>query len=190
MTFAQALEFVLSWEGGYVNHPSDPGGETNLGITAQVARAYGYRGPMNRLTHDWARRIYRQGYWLRIGAEALPAHPLRLVLFDAAVNSGPGQALKWLQKELNLTADGILGPLTLEAVRQAAAAGPARLDALARNLITRREAFLKNLSTWRTFGRGWQRRLNALRQAIAQAALDPPAPTAAVSGALPPGSPS
>lgn len=174
MTFEQALEFVLSWEGGYVKHPSDPGGETNLGITAATARAHGYRGPMNRLSHDWARRIYRQGYWLRLGAEALPAHPVRLVLFDAAVHSGPGQSLKWLQKEIDLTADGILGPLTLEAVHRLALAGPARLDTLARNLITRREAFLKGLTTWRTFGRGWQRRLDALRQEIATAAAAPP----------------
>ena len=109
------------------------------------------------------RRIYRQGYWDRCRCEDLPYHPLRLVVFDAAVNSGPGQSLKWLQMELGVTADGVIGPKTLSALT---ALGKRALDNLAMALIERRLAFLRGLSKWRTFGRGWSNRISALREIV------------------------
>ena len=93
----------------------------------------------------------------------MPYHPLRLVVFDAAVNSGPGQSLKWLQAELGITVDGVIGPLTLAAVT--ALDAPA-LERLALALIERRLAFLRGLSKWRTFGRGWSNRIAALREVV------------------------
>lgn len=161
MDFELALAFVLDQEGGYSNRRDDP--ETNFGITRQTARAYGYYGSMRNIRMELVRRIYRQGYWDRCRCEDLPYHPLRLVVFDAAVNSGPGQSLKWLQMELGVTADGVIGPKTLSALT---ALGKRALDNLAMALIERRLAFLRGLSKWRTFGRGWSNRIAALREIV------------------------
>ena len=160
MDFDTALKWVLDQEGGYANHAKDPGGETNHGITRYVAWAHGYRGAMRDIPHDLVRRIYHDSYWTRCQCEAMPEHPIRLVVFDAAVHSGVGQSIKWLQKELRIEPDGMIGPITLAALRAA------RLDALAQNLITRRLEFLRSLKTWKTFGKGWSRRLNALREVL------------------------
>lgn len=161
MDFELALAFVLDQEGGYSNRRDDP--ETNFGITRQTARAYGYYGSMRNIRMELVRRIYRQGYWDRCCCEDLPAHPLRLVVFDAAVNSGPGQSLKWLQAELGVKVDGVIGPVTLARV---ATLDARELDALALALIERRLAFLRGLSKWRTFGRGWSNRIAALREIV------------------------
>ena len=161
MDFELALAFVLDQEGGYSHRSDDP--ETNFGITRQTARAYGYRGSMRNIRMELVRRIYRQGYWDRCRCEDLPYHPLRLAVFDAAVNSGPGQSIKWLQAELGVAADGVIGPVTLAAL---AAVDERGLDALALALIDRRLAFLHGLSKWRTFGRGWSNRIAALREIV------------------------
>jgi lysozyme family protein len=160
MDFNLALAFVLDQEGGYVHHPADPGGETNYGITKAVAVAHGYRGPLRSIPMDWVRRIYQQGYWDRCRCEAMPEHPIRLVVFDAAIHSGVGQSIKWLQRELGVAVDGLIGPVTLAALQRA------NLDALAHKLINRRLEFLRGLRTWKTFGKGWSRRIAALREAL------------------------
>ena len=161
MDFETAVRFVLAHEGGYRHHRQDPGGETRFGISKRVARAHGYRLPMRVLSQAEAVRIYRQGYWRACRCDDLPDHPLRLILFDAAVHSGVGQAVKWLQAALGVKVDGQLGPVTLGAV------AAAHLDALAASLIDRRESFLRALRTWPTFGRGWTRRLADLRAILA-----------------------
>lgn len=161
MDFELALAFVLDQEGGYSHRSDDP--ETNFGITRQTARAYGYRGSMRNIRLELVRRIYRQGYWDRCRCEDLPYHPLRLVVFDAAVNSGPGQSLKWLQAELGVAVDGVIGPVTLAALADVDERG---LDGLALALIERRLAFLRGLNKWRTFGRGWSNRIAALREIV------------------------
>lgn len=161
MDFELALAFVLDQEGGYSNRRDDP--ETNFGITRQTARDYGYYGSMRNIRMELVRRIYRQGYWDRCRCEDLPYHPLRLVVFDAAVNSGPGQSLKWLQAELGVTIDGVIGPKTLSALTTL---DKRALDNLAMALIERRLAFLRGLSKWRTFGRGWSNRIAALREIV------------------------
>jgi len=160
MDFNLALAFVLDQEGGYVHHPADPGGETAYGITKLVAADHGYRGPLRSIPMDWVRRIYQQGYWDRCRCEAMPEHPIRLVVFDAAIHSGVGQSIKWLQRELGVAVDGLIGPVTLAALQRA------NLDALAHKLINRRLEFLRGLRTWKTFGKGWSRRIAALREAL------------------------
>ncbi len=160
MDFNLALAFVLDQEGGHVRHPVDPGGETNYGITKAVAVAHGYRGPLRSIPMEWVRRIYQQGYWDRCRCEAMPEHPIRLVVFDAAIHSGVGQSIKWLQRELGVAVDGLIGPVTLAALQRA------NLDALAHKLINRRLEFLRGLRTWKTFGKGWSRRIAALREAL------------------------
>lgn len=152
MNFEQALEIVLKHEGGYVNHPSDPGGETNFGITQRVARMNGYTGDMRAIPMSVVRDIYRKDFWSAVRADELP-EPLRLPVFDAAVNSGPPRAIRWLQTSVGATADGAFGPRTMAAVK----AHDARQVAL--RLCAARLDFLAGLSHFNSFGRGWVRRV-------------------------------
>ena len=151
MNFDSAFNIVLKHEGGYVHHPSDPGGATNMGITEAVARRVGYRGDMRELPLDLAKRIYREDYWNAVRAEQLPP-AVRYAVFDAAVNSGPAQSVRWLQRALGVTDDGVIGPQTLSAANQA------NPDALRARLIAQRLRFMTNLGTFDDFGRGWTRR--------------------------------
>lgn len=148
MNIERALELLLGHEGGFVDHPSDPGGATNFGITERVARAHGYKGHMRDLPKAKAIDIYRKDYWDAIRADALP-DDIRFHVFDAAVNSGPAQAIKWLQRAGGVAEDGIIGPKTIAA---AAKVTPAKYSAI-------RLRFMTNLSTWSTFGKGWARRI-------------------------------
>ncbi len=148
MNIDQALKRLLGNEGGFVDHPRDPGGATNFGITQRVARARGYVGDMRDLPLATAIAIYREDYWAPIKADQLP-ESLRFHVFDAAVNSGPGQAIKWLQRAAGITQDGIIGPRTLSA---ASMVSPAKYSAI-------RLRFMTDLATWSTFGKGWARRI-------------------------------
>lgn len=150
MNLDQALKHLLGNEGGFVDHPRDPGGATNFGITQRVARANGYHGDMRSLPLATALAIYRKDYWEPIKADQLP-DALRFHVFDAAVNSGAGQAIKWLQRAAGIAQDGIIGPRTLSA---ASMVTPARYSAI-------RLRFMTELSTWPTFGKGWARRIAA-----------------------------
>lgn len=154
MTFDQAFDKLLVFEGGYSDHAADPGGKTRYGITEAVARRVGYRGHMNELPLDLAKRIYREEYWLPVRADELPAG-VRYAVFDGAVNSGVRQSVIWLQRALGVVADGAIGPKTLAA---AAAADP---DALRGRVLSQRLVFLTSLPTWPDFGRGWTRRIAA-----------------------------
>ena len=157
MDFDQAFTTLLGHEGGYSNHPADPGGQTRYGITEAVAREAGYRGDMRELPIDLAKRIYKARYWDAVRAEELP-EAVRYAVFDAAVNSGPRQAIRWLQRAVGVTDDGIIGPRTLAAVR---AADPERLLRL---VLAQRLRFMTDLPTWPTFGRGWARRIADLME--------------------------
>lgn len=148
MNIEQALEILLKHEGGYVDHPSDPGGATNFGITQRVARQHGYQGHMRDLPLSIATAIYRESYWAPIRADDLP-DSLRFHVFDAAVNSGPAQAIKWLQRSAGVSDDGIIGPETLAAASKVT---PAKYSAI-------RLRFMTSLPTWGAFGKGWARRI-------------------------------
>ena len=152
MNFDQAVKIVLMREGGYVNHPSDPGGETNFGITVAVARENGYTGSMKDIPLDTVKQIYRNRYWNKCKCDDLPA-PLRLVVFDCAVNSGVSASIKFLQTALGLSTDGIIGPATLEKANKSDG------FALAVKCSTARINFLTTLPTFATFGKGWVRRV-------------------------------
>ena len=152
MGFDEAFERVIAHEGGYVNHPDDPGGETNWGITARTARANGYTGPMRELTRRQAREIYRVAYWGRARADDYdPA--IGFQLFDAAVNHGIGNAIRFLQRAVGVADDGVVGPQTVAAIN-----AMQTTDVLARFNAERLD-FYTRLSTWPTFGRGWARRV-------------------------------
>lgn len=152
MNFADSLAELLKHEGGYVNHPSDPGGETNFGVTKGTAVSFGYTGDMKSISMSVVEAIYRKNYWDAIQADKLP-DSLRHHVFDAAVNSGPVQAIKWLQEAIKTTADGVLGPASLKAIVEASP------DVVVRRFCAIRLRFLTNLKTWPVFGAGWTRRI-------------------------------
>lgn len=157
MDFDTAFTKLLGHEGGYVNHPNDPGGETNWGVTKAVARDFGYTGSMRDLPRDTAKRIYRVKYWDAVKADEMPA-AVRYPLFDAAVNSGVGQAARWLQRALGVADDGKIGAITIAKAKQSDGV------AVASAMIGQRLQFMTNLSTWPAFGKGWARRIASLMQ--------------------------
>lgn len=152
MNFDQAFDKLLGHEGGYVNHPDDPGGATRWGVTERVARASGYRGDMREFPVDFAKRIARTAYWDAVHADDMPAS-VRFDLFDTAYNSGVHRAVVLLQRAAGATGDGVIGPKTMAAVR---ACNP---EALAARFNGHRLDFLNDLKTWPAFGRGWTQRV-------------------------------
>jgi lysozyme family protein len=151
MNFDEAFDRLIGHEGGYSNHPSDPGAETMWGVTARVARANGYSGDMRALPREKAKQIYLAKYWEPVRAYELP-DAIRFDVFDAAVNSGPSQAIEWLQAAVGAGVDGEIGPKTIAAARAADPLAPARFNGL-------RLQFMTNLPTWGAFGKGWARRV-------------------------------
>jgi lysozyme family protein len=160
MNFDSAFDRLIGHEGGYAYSPSDPGGETMWGVTQKVAVANGYTGRMRDLPRDKAKEIYRAKYWDAVQADKLP-EALRFEVFDAAVNSGVSQAVEWIQRIAGVADDGVLGPLTLDAIAKlngyaaAAAYNGTRLD------------FMTSLPTWGSFSRGWARRIAGNLKALA-----------------------
>jgi lysozyme family protein len=179
--YEASLALVLKSEGGFVNHPSDPGGATNLGITRGTLAAY--RGhpvtvdDVRTLSRAEAAAIYRANYWDKVRGDELPAG-LDYQTFDYAVNSGPARAVMALQDSLGVAPDGRIGPLTIKA------AAVAKVPDVIRAVTRERMAFLRRLSTWPVFGRGWTSRVtvvevDALRMVTAaplSAPVAPPAP--------------
>lgn len=155
MKFDEAFTQLLGHEGGYSDHKADPGGATMWGVTERVARAHGYQGPMRDLPVSLAKQIYRAAYWDAVQADQLPA-PVRYSVFDAAVNSGVSQSVKWLQRALGVSDDGAIGPKTL------AAAQAADGHVLKAKMLGARLQFMTDLATWPSFGRGWARRVASL----------------------------
>ena len=123
--FANALKHVLVHEGGYVDHPKDPGGATNKGVTLAVfQRFYGAsksKNDLRAITNEQLEHIYKTGYWDKCRCDDLPAG-VDYVVFDQAVNSGPGRAAKWLQAVVGVPVDGGIGPQTIAATLQQDAA--------------------------------------------------------------------
>lgn len=164
--FPAALKELLKHEGGYVNHPADPGGRTNLGVTQRVWEAWtGKRATeaaMRALTPEIVAPLYRKHYWDTVKADELPGG-LALTVFDFGVNAGPGRAIKFLQQLAGVMVDGVIGPMTIAAVRKYVAAhGEA---AAIRNYSDLRRQFYRTRSTFATFGKGWLRRVKEVEAA-------------------------
>lgn len=157
--FESALDHVLAFEGGYVDHPDDPGGATNLGITrATLARYHGRpvsKAEVRALDPATAKNIYRRFYWQALRCDEMPAG-VDLALFDGGVNQGTGRAARLLQAALKVSVDGIIGPVTLGAARSA---DPPKL--LNEFMAQRMRAYGRLSRLFRTFGLGWSRRLMA-----------------------------
>lgn len=162
--YSACLKKVLEYEGGYVNHPSDPGGATNKGITQNTYNAWLKKQGMGArsvrdIPMDHVEAIYRNEYWNKVKGDQLPAG-CDLATFDFAVNSGVSRAVKYLQRVCGVTQDGLIGPMTLAAIKPSTAG----------ELCDARLAFLKSLSTWPTFGRGWSARVSSVKALSAEMA--------------------
>ncbi len=151
-TFKKVFQRVLKHEGGYVNHPKDPGGETNWGITKRTARKNGYKGSMRKMTRDDAFEIYYKAFWLKHGCNNMP-DGLAFNFFDACVNHGFGNASRMLQRALDVADDGIIGEVTMSALNKI---DPAEV---AFKFNAERLCFYTRLKHFKTFGRGWVRRV-------------------------------
>ena len=152
MNFDAAFTILLGHEGSYSNHKSDPGGATMWGVTQAVARQNGYMGDMRDFTQAQAKLIYRSLYWDACRCEELP-EAVRFDVFDGAVNSGPGQSIRWLQRSVDAEADGVIGAKTLAACRTLAG------SMIKARYNGHRLFFMTNLKTWPAFGGGWARRV-------------------------------
>lgn len=154
--FQECLSLILKSEGGYVNHPSDPGGHTNKGITLETMSNYLGRNAiveeLKNISDDMVAAIYELNYWNPCLCYDLPSG-VDYAVFDFAVNSGVGRASRFLQKIVHVRADGVIGPKTLKATE---AMYP---DVVAEVLCDRRLAFMKTLGNWEHFGKGWYRRV-------------------------------
>ena len=151
----KCLETILHHEGGYVNHPKDPGGETNLGVTKRVYEDFGGTKDMKELTREDVEPIYKKNYWDRVKGDHLPAG-LDLCVFDFGVNAGTGRAAKFLQKMIGTTPDGGIGPMTLKSLESYVATNS--IENTIKRYQAGRQAYYESLSTFATFGRGWTRR--------------------------------
>jgi lysozyme family protein len=163
--FDHCLDMLLAHEGGFVNHPKDPGGMTNLGVTRARYEQYLGRAvteaEMRALTRADVEPFYKSQYWDKARCDDLPSG-LDWSVFDWGVNAGPARAVKALQRIVGVTPDGGIGPKTLTAIANFAP------KTLIEKLYDARQHFYEQLATFEDFGKGWSRRNDeTLNQAVA-----------------------
>ena len=156
VNYDKCLETILHHEGGYVNHPKDPGGETNLGVTKRVYEEHGGTKDMKDLTVEDVAPIYKKGYWDKMKGDDLPGG-LDLCVFDFGVNAGPGRAAKFLQQMIGTTVDGGIGPNTLAKLEEYIRENGEHESV--KKYQEMRQKYYEGLSTFSTFGKGWTRRV-------------------------------
>ena len=158
--FDTSFALMIVHEGGYSNHPSDPGGMTNLGVTKKVWEDWigndTNEAEMRALTVEIVAPLYKAKYWDKVKCDDLPMG-LDYAVFDYAVNSGVGRSSKTLQRSCGVTVDGMIGRKTLSAVAEQSAGD------LINSVCDSRQAFLEGLSTFNVFGNGWTRRVLEVR---------------------------
>ena len=159
--FKRALSLVLKNEGGWSDHPQDPGGATMKGVTLANFRKFvkpnATKEDLRKITDQQIATVYRRHYWDAVSGAELP-DGIDYAVFDFAVNSGPTRAAQYLQKVVGVGQDGKIGPATVKAAR---AILPATVI---HKLCDDRLAFLKRLKTWKTFGKGWSTRVADVRK--------------------------
>lgn len=158
--FDAALKLALKHEGGWADHPKDPGGATMKGITIAVYRANinpkGTKEDLRKITDAQVAHIYRTQYWDKVRGDDLPSG-VDYAVFDYAVNSGVSRASKHLQAVVGKRQDGKIGPETLAATKAMLA------QTVINNLCDKRMVFLRGLKTFATFGKGWTTRVSGVR---------------------------
>ena len=156
----QCFALVLKHEGGFVNHPKDPGGMTNLGVTRTNWELFldhdVTEADMRALTPEMVKPFYKKNYWDRIRGDELPSG-VDYAAYDLAVNSGTGRAAKYLQQIAGVIVDGVIGPRSMEAIQKCDA------EDVVDGICNLRMDFLKNLGTFDTFGKGWTTRVNDVK---------------------------
>jgi lysozyme family protein len=158
--YPQALKQVLKYEGGYVDHPKDPGGPTNKGVTQAVYNDWRKSQKMpiqsvRNIGDSEVAAIYKNLYWDRVSGDLLP-DGVDFAVFDFAVNSGVSRAAKYLQAVVGVTQDGQIGPATIQATKAYVAMA----------VTNKRLAFMQSLSIWSTFGKGWSARIADVKNQI------------------------
>ena len=169
--FEACLKEILHHEGGYVNHPKDPGGRTNLGVTQRVYEEWiGHKVDeriMRGLTVKHVEKLYKVKYWDAVRGDDLP-RGVDLCVFDFAVNAGPNRAVRYLQRMVGANEDGVIGPVTLSLLNQHVRAKGR--DMAVMEYQDRRRDYYRILKTFPTFGKGWMRRVRDVEaRAIAMA---------------------
>jgi lysozyme family protein len=158
--FRDCLELVLKHEGGYVDHPKDPGGRTNLGVTQRVWEEWvGHEvdeKAMRALTPAIVAPMYEMKYWRTSYCEKLP-RGLDLLVFSMAVNAGSGRSVKLLQDAIGVVADGIIGPRTMARINEA------NVETLIDKFSEARRAYYRGLKLFPVFGKGWLNRTDKER---------------------------
>jgi lysozyme family protein len=158
--WGNAFKMMLASEGGYVNHPSDPGGMTNLGVTKRVWEEWVGRESnekeMRSLTPEMVEPLYKRKFWDACKCDDLPSG-IDYLVFDFAVNAGVGRSAKILQTAVGVTPDGGIGPMTLAAVNAIPEAE------LIEKFSQAKEDFYRSLNTFETFGKGWLNRVAAVK---------------------------
>jgi len=154
--FKECLDLVLKAEGGWVNHPSDPGGETNLGVTKRVWEEYiGHTvESLKKLTKEDVAPLYELKYWRPCYGEVLP-RGLDFVVFSMGVNAGPGRSVKLLQSSIGCVPDGVIGPATRGLISDSNSA-----TLIAKFSESRRE-YYRSLKNFPIFGKGWLNRVDS-----------------------------
>ncbi len=158
--FKNALNHVLVHEGGWADHPRDPGGATMKGVTLITYRRHfgedKTKDDLKNISDGELEKIYDSGYWRKCHCNDLPSG-IDYAVFDAAVNSGPGRGAKWLQASVGADQDGSIGSETLSHVK-----GHGPIEVID-DMCDHRLTFLRSLSNWSVFGKGWGRRVEGVR---------------------------
>ena len=171
--FERSLKFVLDAEGGFVNHPHDRGGKTNRGILQREYDKYRDNRQEDRrcvgeISEEELEDIYYNDYWVMGRCFKLP-WPLCAVHFDGCVNTGVGQASKFLQRAVGSKDDGIIGAKTIMAFENKAK--EVGVNASVKNILEQRKGFYELLakldSLQKSFSKGWDNRLKNLKEYIA-----------------------
>tara|TARA_Y100001963_G_scaffold116261_1_gene161483 strand:+ start:544 stop:1062 length:519 start_codon:yes stop_codon:yes gene_type:complete len=161
--FEHCLSLVLHHEGGFVNHPKDPGGMTNMGVTKKVYEKYMEREvteqEMRDMPGEHVQDIYKRKYWDKVKGDDLPSG-VDWCIFDFAVNAGPSRAAKTVQQFVGAGIDGVIGPNTIKKIE----AYPAGIKGVIETYTAQRSQFYRNLKTYATFGKGWDRRTYETRK--------------------------
>jgi lysozyme family protein len=178
----KGIAAALKHEGGWADHPRDPGGATNRGVTIGTLRSLGMDldgdgdvdiADLRKLTEQDAIKVYKKFYWDKVEGDLLPSG-VDYATADFAINSGPKRAAEFLQRavnslrsDANLSVDGDIGPASISEI---AKCDPVELITM---LCQRRLAFMKRLKIWPTFKNGWTTRVNDVQELAISMANDP-----------------